>query len=224
MLKDTIGSRIVETIARPPREVVEEFRKYSAGNASDGMRGGGTMRHEIKPIYNCGGFVGTAVTLHLSVGDSLLVCKSIEVAQPGDVIVIDANGTCDNAVWGDIRSLACKIKGIAGVVIDGAVRDVAGIRETGFPVYARAVTCRSSSKNTHGEINVPISCGGIPVNPGDIIVADESGVVAIPPANAEQVLQVCRKKVSSEALMRGEALAGKVVPEAFLKQMEQLGY
>lgn len=224
MLKDTIGSRIIDQIQRPAPQIIEEFKKYSAGNASDGMRGSGTMRHQIKPVYNCGGFVGPAVTLHLSVGDSLLVCRAIEVAQPSDVLVIDANGTCDNAVWGDIRSLACKVKGLAGVVIDGAVRDIEGIRETGFPVYARAVTCRSSSKNTHGEINVPISCGGISVSPGDIIIADESGVVAVPPAWSEQVLAVCRKKVEAEAAMRAQALAGQVIPEAFLKQMQQLGY
>jgi 4-hydroxy-4-methyl-2-oxoglutarate aldolase len=168
--------------------------------------------------------VGQAVTVKLPIGDSMVISKAFDVAQEGDVLVIDAHGTTDNAVMGDGKYLIGHLKGIAGVVCDGAVRDIKGMREYGFPVWARSLTCRSSSKNNPGELNVPISCGGVAVLPGDIIFADEEGVVVVPPLYVDDIIENLEKKIASAQKTVAEVRAGQYVTGKFLDLMEKYGY
>ena len=222
--EELYGRRIHGTFDRPGPETLEALRGFDTSNLCDGMGNGGAMHSQIKPLIADWKIAGPAVTVRLPIGDSLLISEAVELAREGDVIVVDAHGCMDNAVWGDLKCLACKVKKLAGVVIDGAVRDIEGIREIGFPVFARSVTCRSSSKNNPGEINVPVSCGGVAVQPGDIVVGDEGGVVVVPPLHVGQIVANVRKKMAWQEQMKGEILAGKFVTENFLKQMESLGY
>lgn len=142
---------------------------------------------------------GTAVTARSRGGDNLTYLRALEFCRPGDVLVIDAGGDLNNAVVGGILSFYAASIGVVGVVIDGAIRDVAEIRERVFPVYARGVTHRGPYKDGPGEINVPISVGGMVVNPGDIVVGDQDGLLAIPQEGVEQLIEKARAHLAAEA-------------------------
>lgn len=219
-----IGYRVNTEINRPPAGLIERLRQFATTDLCDGMVIAAAMEHCIKPMVTSKKIVGPAVTLKLTLGDSLLVTKAIEAARPGDVLVIDGNGSRGNALWGDHRSLTCKLLGLEGVVMDGAFRDIDECEEIGFPIYAKNVTCSSSTKNSHGEVNIPVSCGGVVVNPGDIIVGDRNGVCVVPPQFAEEIIKNARKKIEKMNRLKEEIEAGKIIPDNFAEQMRKLGY
>jgi RraA family protein len=142
---------------------------------------------------------GTAVTVRSRGGDNLTYLRALEFCRPGDVLVIDAGGDLNNAVIGGILTFYAAKIGVAGIVIDGAIRDVAEIREREFPVYARGVTHRGPYKDGPGEINVTVSVGGMVVNPGDVVVGDQDGVLAIPQEDVEAVIEKARAVLAAEA-------------------------
>ncbi len=142
---------------------------------------------------------GTAVTARSRGGDNLTYLRALEFCRPGDVLVIDAGGILNNAVVGGILSFYAAHIGVVGVVVDGAIRDVAEIRAREFPVYARGVTHRGPYKDGPGEINVPISVGGMVVNPGDIVVGDQDGLMAFAPDEAELLIEKARSHLQTEA-------------------------
>lgn len=225
MAENKIGYRIIEEFERVDPALLKRFEEFSSAELCDGEIVYSAMDYHIKPMVTTKKIIGQAVTLKLLMGDSLLVTKAISLCKPGDILVIDGRGSGNNALWGDHRSLVCKYLGLSGVVMDGAFRDIDENEEIGFPIYARAVTAGTSTKNSNGEINVPISCGGVAVNPGDIVVGDRNGVVVIPPAYAEQVLEGARKKVEKMNRLAEEIrLTGKVIPDNFAEQLAKLGY
>jgi len=220
-----IGFRVYEDIPRPPEELIERLRNYSSAELCDGMIVYNAMDYRIKPMVTTRKIVGPAITLKLMMGDSLLVTKAISLAKSGDVLVIDGRGSGNNALWGDHRSLICKKLGLEGVVMDGAFRDIDENEAIGFPIYARAVTCGSSTKNSNGEINVPVSCGGVTVRPGDIIVGDRNGVCVVPPEHAEEIMRGAQEKLERmEALNNEIEKTEKIIPDNFAAQMVKLGY
>ena len=225
MNHERIGFRVIEDIPRPPAELIERIREFSTPDLCDGTVVYKPMDYRIKPMVTTKKICGPAVTLQLMLGDSLLVTKALSVAKPGDVIVIAAHGSCNNAIWGDHRSLVAKKLGLEGVVLDGAFRDIEENEKIGFPIYAKAITCGSSTKNSNGEVNVPVSCGGVTVRPGDIVVGDRNGVCVIPPEFAEQVLATARDKVEKmNRLVEEIERTGKVIPDNFAASMAKLGY
>jgi regulator of RNase E activity RraA len=151
---------------------------------------------------------GTAVTARSRGGDNLTYLRALEFCRPGDVLVVDAGGDPNNAVVGGILTFYAASIGLAGVVIDGAIRDVAEIRSKPFPVYARSVTHRGPYKDGPGEINVPVCVGGMVVNPGDIIVGDQDGLLAIP--RSEDVPDLIAK---ARAVLESEARTIKAMQE-----------
>jgi regulator of RNase E activity RraA len=142
---------------------------------------------------------GTAVTARSRGGDNLTYLRALEFCRPGDVLVVDAGGDLNNAVVGGILSFYAAHIGVAGVVIDGAIRDVAEIRSREFPVYARGVTHRGPYKDGPGEINVPVSVGGMVVNPGDVVVGDQDGLMAFAGDEAELLIEKARAHLATEA-------------------------
>ncbi len=155
----------------------------------------------LRPYHRPGSqtMAGTAVTVRSRGGDNLTPMRAFEFCRPGDVLVIDCGGDLNNAVIGGILSFYAATIGTVGVVLDGAIRDVAEIREREFPVYARGVTHRGPYKDGPGEINVPISVGGMVVNPGDILVGDQDGLLAIPQEDVEQLIDKARAHLETEA-------------------------
>ncbi len=149
--------------------------------------------HKIKPL------VGTAVTVRARAGDNLVIHRSFDFCRPGDVLVIDGGGDLSQSLLGEIMASYARSIGIAGLVVDGAIRDVAAFRADDFPCYARGVTHKGPYKNGPGEINVPVEVGGMPVSPGDIIVGDEDGLVAIPQADAAGIIALAQAQARKEA-------------------------
>ncbi|MBC7340395.1 MAG: RraA family protein [Firmicutes bacterium] len=185
MVASTLGPRVPEQFP----ELVERFRRLATPNIADCMSRLYTMDYAIGPVG--GGQVrmaGTALTVSVAHGDNLMVHKAIDMAQPGDVIVVSAGGDVSRAIVGELMCRCAQWRGVAGMVVDGAVRDGEGIREMGFPVFAGGLTPAGPYKNGPGEINVPVACGGVVVFPGDIVVGDGDGVVVIPAPDAESVL------------------------------------
>ena len=198
MAKET-GFKIYTSIERPSKEIVEQYRGFVAANISDSMGRLFTMDYRINPVYKpMRKLCGTAVTVQARPGDNLLSLKAIEVAQPGDVIVIATQGDTALSVWGGFMSMMAARRGIAGVVTDGVIRDVEQSREADLPIYAVGVTPAAPTKEGTGQINTSISCGGVVVEPGDIVVGDEDGVVVVPRREAEAVAERVRERIAKE--------------------------
>lgn len=180
-------------------DLVARFRKIPVANISDSMSRMPAGGPALRPLHREGVLCGPAVTVKTRPGDNLLVHMALNLAQPGDVIVVDAGGGLTNAIIGERMLTYCVAKQFAGVVIQGAVRDLGWIRRMDFPVYAAGVTHRGPYKDGPGEINVPIGFGGMVIEPGDLIVGDEDGVISIPFAAAEEVCLAAEKKCKMES-------------------------
>ena len=205
-----IGFRILPAPKRPSAALLKQFKNVVVAHLSDSMnRLPGA--DGLDPMHRGDHMVGVALTVRVCPGDNLMVHKAIDIAQPGDVIVVDAGGDLSQAIIGEIMSSLAARRGCAGMVIDGAIRDSGALAQSKFPVYARGVTHRGPYKNGPGEINVPVSIGGMVVNPGDIIVGDDDGVVAVGQDIAAIVLKAAKAKAKDEdAMLKAIRKGGKV--------------
>lgn len=216
--------RILDIPKRPDPRLVAELRKMVTPHLSDSMERLYAGGAQLRPMHKGGTLAGPAYTVKTAAGDNLLVHKALDTAQPGDVIVVDAGGVCDNAIIGELMSARARQRGIAGLVIWGAIRDSAEIAASDYPVFAAGVTHRGPYKNGPGEINVPINMGGMPVNPGDIIVGDADGLVAIPQAIAERVLASAKSILEKETKSMKEIVGGTVDRSWVDKALKEKGY
>lgn len=192
------GYVIKRGFERPPPELVAQFSAYTTANLSDVMGKLNTLDYRIKPIGQPRRLLGVALTVKTRPGDNLLPLKAIELALPGDVIVIAGEGDTHYSVWGGIMSLMAVRQGVAGVVTDGLVRDAEQIQRAGLAVFSAGLTPVGPSKDGRGQINLPVSCGGVVVAPGDIVRGDEDGVVIVPRHEAEAVLARARERILLE--------------------------
>lgn len=182
------GFRIKRHIPRPPQTVIEQFKEFETPDISDMMNRLYTMDPGIKNVINDAPMTGPACTVKVFPGDNLMVHKALDIIQPGDIIVVDAGGSRMNGIIGDLIATKAKHREAAGFIIDGVVRDLPGMQAVGLPVYTRGVTPIGPLHRGPGEINYPISCGGIVVNPGDIICCDLNGVTVVRQDFAEEIL------------------------------------
>lgn len=159
----------------------------------------------IGPVADDGCVAGPAVTVDAAPGDNLVLHRALQLANPGDVLVVDADGYPEAGIWGELMSLTAQRLDVAGAVIDGSVRDVQETSTLDYPLFSRHVNPKGSTKRQPGSINVPIVCGGVSVSPGDVVVADADGVAVVPQATATDVLAACREKADTESAMRAEA-------------------
>lgn len=167
------------------------------------------MQAALKPLAAGKGFVGQALTVRAMVGDNLALHHAIARSAPGDVLLADARGHADTAVWGGIMQSAALQKGLAAVVLDGAVRDAAELRASGLPVYCRAVVPAGPHKGFGGEVNGPIQCGGVAVHPGDLVIGDDDGVIVIGLAQLDGLLERCQARIKNEEAIIAGIKAGK---------------
>jgi len=205
-----IGFRVVEAIERAPEDLIAELGEFPTPDISDQMNRLYAMNSAIRPFCDPElRLAGSACTVKVFPGDNLMVHKSLDIAQPGDVVVVDASSSTMNAVLGDTISMKARHRGIAGFVIDGLVRDVPAIRRLGdFPVFARGITPIGPLHRGPGEVNYPIAVGGIVVHPGDVLVADESGVVVVPRDSVIDVLRSLRAKSSTQKEYMAKVASG----------------
>lgn len=199
-----VGCRIFPDFERPPKQLVNAFHGMPTANIDDNMnRTAAVVDPTIRQIgSNKGQLIGPAFTIKVSEGDNLMFHKAMDMAQPGDVIVIDAGGQITRSIFGEIMASYCKRRGVAGIIVDGSVRDSAAIAAMeDFIVYAKGVTPNGPYKNGPGEIRGRIVVGGKAVNPGDIVVADEDGIVIITPADAQEVLEKTKAIFAKESVI-----------------------
>ena len=181
------GCRIIKDFVRPDKALVERFKDMPVANIDDNMNRIAAVDTSIEPIGK-GQLLGTAFTVRVPQGDNLMFHAAMDLAKPGDVIMIDAGGFTDRAIFGELMATYCKSRGIKGIVCDGAIRDRGGLAAMeDFPVYAKSATPNGPYKNGPGEINVPVVIGGKVVHPGDIVVGDDDGVIIIDPAIANEI-------------------------------------
>jgi regulator of RNase E activity RraA len=186
-------------IERPPRDFVEGLKTLSPTALADMLRLESVMRHLIRPLWpDMPRIAGPAFTVRTAKHDNLMLHAAIYRAEPGDVIVVEA-GDEEMAVAGGNVCAVAQRHGVAGFVIDGVIRDVAEARANSFPIFARGVSPIPGAKDGPGEINGTITCGGIKVHPGDVVVADEEGIVVVPRAEAGEVLKKAQAKAATDA-------------------------
>lgn len=194
-----VGFRIFTKVNRPDPKLVEGFHNIPVANIADMMNRTKVMDARIKKI-NKNNLLGPAFTVKVRSDDNLMAHKAISMAQPGDIIVIDAEGKLDNAIIGEQMVRTAIQRKLGGIVVDGAIRDSDYLaKQTDIPVYAAGITPAGPYKDGPGEINTPISVGGVVVRPGDILVGDDDGVVVIEPQSAQYVLEQSMKKNAGEA-------------------------
>lgn len=203
-------------------ELREAFLQCSTSNISDAMHRKGAMDGGIKARQQGARIAGRAVTVFTADGDWAKTVEAIDVAKPGEIIVIDQRGG-HTAMWGELASESCKVKGVAGVVTDGAVRDIDDIRAMGFPVWSRWVVPNAGEPKGHGQIGLEIKCGGQIVRSGDWIVADDMGVVVVPQDEAQEVANRSLEVHEKENRLREEIRRGKTLSSVLhLRKWEQV--
>jgi len=216
--------RILEIPKRPDARLVAELAQMATSHLSDSMERLYDAGPQLRPMHKEGKLAGPAYTVKTAPGDNLLVQKALDTARRGDVIVIDAGGFLDSALIGAMMMARARRRGVAGLVIWGAIRDSAEIGAGSYPVFAAGVTCRRPSKNGPGEINVPVVLGGLVVNPGDIIVGDADGLVAIPLEQADRILASAKAIVAREAIARKQIQEGTEDRTWIDKALKEKGY
>ncbi|MDR5753101.1 MULTISPECIES: RraA family protein [unclassified Caballeronia] len=202
------GWREYESAAQASPATLDALRELAVSLLSDNMaRVSGTTG--LRPFHRPKPMAGTAVTVRTRGGDNLAIHRAFDYCRPGDVLVIDGAGELTQALMGDIMASYAESLGVQGLVIDGAIRDVGALSQRDFPVYARGVTHRGPYKHGPGEINVPVTVGGMVVHPGDIVVGDEDGVLAIAPADVHAVIEGARQQAAKEAAALASIAEGR---------------
>lgn len=218
-----IGCRIVRDFVRTDRAVIEGFRDIPVANIGDCMNRMAAVSCDIRPM-NGAKLLGPAFTVKVPAGDNLMFHKAMDMAKEGDVIVIDAEGATDRAIFGELMINYCMSRKLAGVVVDGCIRDFDTLRTIDFPVYARGITPNGPYKNGPGEINTVITFGGQIVRPGDIAVGDEDGILFIRPEEAGELLKKARGVVEKETgIMNTMERDGTYIRPWVDEKLEEIG-
>ena len=193
-----VGLRILPRTRTVSTELVERARRLPVANVSDSMSRLTAAGPRLRPMHQGGGMAGPALTIKGAPGDNLMLHKAIQMAQPGDVVVMDAGGDLTNSIMGELMLMQFERRQIGGVVIDGAIRDAGYIKAQPIPVFAAGITHRGPYKNGPGEINVPIAIDGMVIHPGDLVIGDEDGVLVIVYEDAETVIKAGEAKLAAE--------------------------
>jgi len=192
-----VGLRIRTKIDRPSKELIGGFAGLPVANIADMMNRMFCINARIHAM-NAAPLLGPAFTIKCRPGDNLLLHKALDMAQPGDILVVDAQGDMSNSIMGELMVMWAIKRGLGGFVIDGAIRDIGAIKTMSIPVYARGITPAGPYKDGPGEINTPVACGGVVVSPGDILVGDEDGLVVVKPEDAPELLEKTKAKNAAE--------------------------
>lgn len=222
-----IGCRIFTEVERPDPALIQRFKGIPSSNINDMMNRLYNTDATIKLYNDAGPLLGIAVTVKAPIGDNAMFHRALDIAQPGDVLVVDAGGCEERSLAGEIMMTYSAKKGIAGWVVNGALRDLGGLKNAPFPIYCTGITPQGPYKNGPGEINVPVCCGGVAVLPGDIVVGDEDGVVFIRKEDAPIVVAEAEEKYASETRKlkkyAEEGLEGDKHEATWIREMEKLG-
>ena len=203
-----LGFRILSRTRKVSPEAVARFHELPVANVSDVMSRMTAGGARLRPMHRGGVLAGPAFTVKTRPGDNLMIHKALAIAEPGDVIVVDAGGDLTNALIGELMLAQMVKRGLGGIVINGAIRDSAAIRAQGFPVFAAGVTHRGPYKDGPGEINVPVAIDGMVIEPGDLVLGDDDGLLCVPFAEADAIHAAAAQKAAAEARQMNNIEAG----------------
>ncbi len=201
---------VVRNIPRTPVARLAPLAEYGVATVHEAIGRRGLMASSLRPIYPGAALAGPAVTVSVTPGDNTMIHVAVELCQAGDVLVVSPTSPCEDGYFGDLLATALKARGVQGLIIDAGVRDVRTLTEMGFPVWSRAVFAQGTVKESLGNVNTPIVCGGHPVEPGDIIIADDDGVMVLARGKLDEAVVAAKARTDKEAANRARFLAGEL--------------